>query len=455
MKQNNSQTTRFLSNQLLGAIDGSATITVGGIVEAIELADVGDEVYELMSTERKVAYEGDTRIASNGRVSTNTIIDLQATDLEAEAGGAARNTEDQKKPDGQGRTTAIDSRKANNTIRTGAFPRDVGTITEGVVTRKRSGEELLQDSPPFPEVQATSKKRRPESSSSISRQIPDMRSLGEEEDQIYDNSTSSGGARARDVSILTKRSVAKNVTQNAAIQHRGGGDGAEEEEAVGGTEGRDGPKRTLALRVKEWVAWEGIGSRGGWKGLEVRVSESHGGTGGRGVFVKEGYLIEKNACLPYFGSILQHAEVDWEGRCSYVVGPVDGGLYVDGEPTIVANLEHGEKSALWAAALVNQANTADERNCLIVDIESHQNFARKKEYQRETSLPVLCALQATRTIRAGEELLTNYQWDRKHQWLRGCGYDYYAEVVNNQPRPDRLRRDPLLRDKGTWKSHKK
>jgi hypothetical protein len=153
--------------------------------------------------------------------------------------------------------------------------------------------------------------------------------------------------------------------------------------------------------------------------------------------------------------ILKHEEVDWEGRFSYVVGPLDGGLYVDGEPAKNANEKHSKDSAFWAAALVNQANTAKERNCLIVDVEHHQNFARKMEYQRETPLPVLCALQATRTIRAGEELLTNYAWNRKYQWLRGCGYDYYAEVVNKEARPDRLRKDPLVREKGTWKAYKK
>jgi hypothetical protein len=51
-------------------------------------------------------------------------------------------------------------------------------------------------------------------------------------------------------------------------------------------------------------------------------------------------------------------------------------------------------------------------------------------------------VETTRTVRAGEELLTNYGLDFTGQWATRCGYDYYAVTVLGEARGEGERQDP-------------
>ena len=71
-----------ISNLVLRMIERNATVTVGQIVEAIELSGVWDEVNELMSTDREELHQRETRNETIGKNPNGGIIDLQSADTE-------------------------------------------------------------------------------------------------------------------------------------------------------------------------------------------------------------------------------------------------------------------------------------------------------------------------------------------------------------------------------------
>jgi hypothetical protein len=180
-------------------------------------------------------------------------------------------------------------------------------------------------------------------------------------------------------------------------------------------------------RMKGWLPLKEDGQ--GFVGLEVRESLTRGG--GVGVFVQDGYVLEKGCKFPYFGKFgnKTHAEIH---NNQYLVGPYKGAKYLDGDPKGLANARHGEGSALWAGPRVNQANSPQEKNCKMVVVTLQEKIHRRDEYAFECSEPLRCALEITKAIHAGEEVLTNYQWDRAAQRERKCGYEYHREKDRSQ-----------------------
>lgn len=195
-------------------------------------------------------------------------------------------------------------------------------------------------------------------------------------------------------------------------------------------------------RIRGWIKME-IGANGIWQleGLEIRPSAAHGGEGGRGVFVREGYYLETQTIIPYFGRWITKEEIDWE-HPEYVVGPLLEGGYVDGNPTVVANNKHGPDAAIWAGALINQANTPEQRNCLLGDVAASARVPARNHYMGQCAEGLYVKVETTRTVRAGEELLTNYGLDFTGQWATRCGYDYYAVTVLGEARGEGERQDP-------------
>jgi hypothetical protein len=169
----------------------------------------------------------------------------------------------------------------------------------------------------------------------------------------------------------------------------------------------------------------------GFEAIEVRRSPTHGGSGGLGVFVKEGFALLTGAQIPYFGRWIPHDEVDDE-QSAYLVGPYSGNMYVDGNPAKLATERHSADSELWAGARVNQANTPQERNCMIRAVGEGSRFLLKKDYERESQQPLRCSIEVTRPIREGMELLANYGWLLHVQQANKCGYNFHAER-NNLP----------------------
>jgi hypothetical protein len=197
-------------------------------------------------------------------------------------------------------------------------------------------------------------------------------------------------------------------------------------------------------RVRGWVKLEmGAKVEDRWRleGLEVRHSPTHGGVGGRGVFVKPGYYLEPKVSIPYFGKKIDLEDIDGE-ETSYMVGPLAEGGFLDGNPAVVANARYGADAELWAGALVNQANTPAERNCLLGDVRSSARVPARAHYLEHCPEGLYVKVETTRIVHAGEELLTNYGLDFAGQWATRCGYDYHAETVLGEPRGEAERPDP-------------
>jgi hypothetical protein len=166
----------------------------------------------------------------------------------------------------------------------------------------------------------------------------------------------------------------------------------------------------------------------GFVGIEVRASRDRGGLG---VFVADGYELDRDTTFPYFG-IWGPKESDEVHDNHYLVGPYrskSGTNYIDGNPRRLANSQNDERSTLWAGPRVNQANTPEEKNCRMITVTRREVFAQRAEYARVCAEPVRCVMVITRVMHSGEEVLTNYGWDREAQMERGCGYDYHEEVT--------------------------
>jgi hypothetical protein len=187
-------------------------------------------------------------------------------------------------------------------------------------------------------------------------------------------------------------------------------------------------------RVKGFLELTADGRR--FKAIEVRESPRYGGPGGRGVFVKAGYTLRQGARIPYFGTWIHELDIDWK-QAEYVVGPIANGMCVNGDPAVVENERHRRDSQLWAGALVNQANLPEEKNCIIRAVRLRSGYKQRESYQAQCTHEVRCAIEITRTLREGEELLTNYAWSIEHQYARRCGYDFYAERHLQQPRREK------------------
>jgi hypothetical protein len=164
----------------------------------------------------------------------------------------------------------------------------------------------------------------------------------------------------------------------------------------------------------------------GFKAIEVRESLTHGGDGGRGVFVKRGYALRPGTKIPYFGVWIHSTDIDWNAA-DYVVGPIHDGMCVNGDPAVMGNQQHPRDSQIWAGALVNQANFPEERNCYIRAVPKSTRHAQSNSYKKVCTHELRCVIETSRTVYEGEELLTNYAWNTPFQMMRKCGYDYYAE----------------------------
>ena len=169
----------------------------------------------------------------------------------------------------------------------------------------------------------------------------------------------------------------------------------------------------------------------GFVGLEVRDSPDRGGLG---VFVTEGYRLEVGCTFPYFGKWGPKGPEEAHDN-HYLVGPYkgkNGQNYIDGNPEKLANNKNNATSSLWAGPRVNQANTPEERNCRMIAVAQREAIAHRPEYAAEYAEPVRCAMVITRVLHSGDEVLTNYSWDRQAQMDRQCGYDYYKEIILGQ-----------------------
>jgi hypothetical protein len=166
----------------------------------------------------------------------------------------------------------------------------------------------------------------------------------------------------------------------------------------------------------------------GFEGIEVRRAVTHGGRGGLGVFVKPGWILDTGTIIPYFGRWIPQTEID-EAQSAYLVGPYEDHMYVDGNPARLATEIHGAESELWAGPRVNQANDPTERNCMIRAVGAHARVRFREAYEKEASQTLRCAIEITRPIREGMELLTNYGWSMAEQRANQCGYDFIAELT--------------------------
>jgi hypothetical protein len=146
-----------------------------------------------------------------------------------------------------------------------------------------------------------------------------------------------------------------------------------------------------------------------------------------------GYTLGEGARIPYFGLWVHKDTLNFEQE-EYVVGPNKGGMCVNGDPALLGNHKHQADSPLWAGALVNQANQPAERNCIIRSVPKRAWYAQRASYLKQCKHAVRCAIETTRVVQAGEELLVNYSWSVEYQMERRCGYDYYAEKVIQLPR---------------------
>jgi hypothetical protein len=68
----------------------------------------------------------------------------------------------------------------------------------------------------------------------------------------------------------------------------------------------------------------------------------------------------------------------------------------------------------------------------MVAVAARAKFPRRDEYARECAEPIRCSMVITKTIHAGEEVLTNYQWDLSAQRDRKCGYNHHREKDRRQ-----------------------
>jgi hypothetical protein len=149
------------------------------------------------------------------------------------------------------------------------------------------------------------------------------------------------------------------------------------------------------------------------------------------VFVADGYELESGATFPYFGIWGPRDQEDAHNN-HYLVGPYKSKNvmnYIDGNPRRLADSRNDEGSALWAGPRVNQANTPEENNCRMVAVSQREVIPRRAEYAGVCAEPVRCGMAITRVMHAGEEVLTNYGWDREAQMERRCGYDYHEVVT--------------------------
>jgi hypothetical protein len=183
-------------------------------------------------------------------------------------------------------------------------------------------------------------------------------------------------------------------------------------------------------RMRGWLPLNEDGT--GFVGIEVRDGyQSPDRGGGLGVFVADGYELDSGATFPYF-EIWGPREQDEVHGNHYLVGPYkskSGTNYIDGNPRRLANSQNDEQSALWAGPRVNQANSPEENNCRMIAVSQREVFPQRAEYARAYAEPVRCGMAITRLMQAGEEVLTNYGWDREAQMERGCGYDYHEVVT--------------------------
>jgi hypothetical protein len=126
-------------------------------------------------------------------------------------------------------------------------------------------------------------------------------------------------------------------------------------------------------------------------------------------------------------------------------------MFVDGNPEKLATKSHRANSDLWAGARVSQANVPHERKCMIRAVGEATKFRFKEDYERESKQPLRCAIEVTRPVHAGMELLANYAWLLEVQQKNQCGYNFHAEQNHLPHTEGELIEDEDIIASSSWK----
>jgi hypothetical protein len=146
----------------------------------------------------------------------------------------------------------------------------------------------------------------------------------------------------------------------------------------------------------------------GLEEVELRDTPDFGGDGHRGVFVREGYVLEKNYRLPYFGRTVAD-DANQHGNNVFLSAlPGRKDCVLNGDPEALARERPDLAPGTWAGAYINHARSRDEENCQMVMLPSRSRRIATELYQGATPEPVKVCFQVTKSVRGGQQLLAAY-----------------------------------------------
>jgi hypothetical protein len=164
----------------------------------------------------------------------------------------------------------------------------------------------------------------------------------------------------------------------------------------------------------------------GLEEVELRDTPDFGGDGHRGVFVREGYVLEKNYRLPYFGRTVAD-DANQHGNNVFLSAlPGRKDCVLNGDPEALARERPDLAPGTWAGAYINHARSRDEENCQMVMLPNRSRRIATELYQGATPEPVKVCFQVTKSVRGGQQLLAAYGWPEAKQREHQCGYAYFA-----------------------------
>jgi hypothetical protein len=167
-------------------------------------------------------------------------------------------------------------------------------------------------------------------------------------------------------------------------------------------------------------------SEQGFEEVELRATPEYGGEGSCGVFVREGYLLEKSFRIPYFGRTVPNEEEFHHNNVYLASLPGRTDYVLDGNPRELMRERPGLAPGTWAGAYVNHAKTPGEENCRMVTLTSRSITVATDHYRSVTKEPVKVCFQLMKTVRPGQQLLAAYGWSEDKQLEHECGYAYFA-----------------------------
>ena len=164
----------------------------------------------------------------------------------------------------------------------------------------------------------------------------------------------------------------------------------------------------------------------GFEEVELRETPEYGGGSSCGVFVREGYLLEKSFRIPYFGRTVPNEEEFHHNNVYLATLPGRTDYVLDGNPRELMRERPGLAPGTWAGAYVNHAKTPGEENCMMRTLTSRSGSGATDHYRAVTTEPVKVCYQLMKTVRPGQQLLAAYGWSEDKQLEHECGYAYFA-----------------------------